>query len=209
MAIKTESKTPAWVDPAKVLEWEFKTPEKEGIISIHQMYEEATKLSMNWLLFYTWCYARTSGFMTKGMKNWDYGNFGGQYKTSREGIKDALSEFIKYPDTESMNEGKTCELLYSNIEQFCRGVIWNEPRPLPEPEKPKPPPPIPEPEKPKPDPEKPQDPKPENPSPGKPFPWLTVLVPVVVALLTVGSLFVPGWARVVIDVVIKLLSGLS
>jgi hypothetical protein len=66
-----------------------------------------------------------------------------------------------------------------------------------------PPPPQPDPA---PDPAKPQ---PEKPGGRSAFPWGKLIIPAVIALLTAGTLFVPGWAKVIIDVVIKLLSGLA
>lgn len=207
--MRTDTVVPEYVDHMKVFEWTEKTPIREGIITIFVLREEATKQQRNWLLFFCWCYARTQGFTNKCMRNWDYGNFGGVYKTSREGVRDALSEFIKYEETEAMAEQVEMEKLYKEIGLFCQGVIWTEPHPLPEPEKPKPeplppPPSQPEPEKPKPEPEKPSE-----PGSGSAFPWGKLLIPALIALLTAATLFVPGWAKVVIDVVIKLLSGLA
>jgi hypothetical protein len=204
--MRTDTVVPEYVDHMKVFEWTEKTPIREGIITIFVLREEATKQQRNWLLFFCWSYARTQGFTNKCMRNWDYGNFGGVYKTSREGVRDALSEFIKYEDTEAMAEQVEMEKLYKEICLFCQGVIWTEPHPLPEPEKPKPEPlPPPSQPDPAPDPEKPQ---PEKPG-GSAFPWGKLLIPAVIALLTAGTLFVPGWAKVIIDVVIKLLSGLA
>jgi hypothetical protein len=100
-----------------------------------------------------------------------------------------------------MAEQVEMEKLYKEICLFCQGVIWTEPHPLPEPEKPKPeplPPPATEPEKP-----------PEAPGSGSAFPWVKVLIPVLLALSAVGSLFLPGWAKLIIDVFVKILSGLS
>jgi hypothetical protein len=94
----------------------------------------------------------------------------------------------------------------------CAGLrlVNPEPEPVkqtakPEP-KPKPVPPPPSQPDPAPDPEKPQ---PEKPGGGSAFPWGKLLIPAVIAILTAGTLFVPGWAKVIIDVVIKLLSGLA
>jgi hypothetical protein len=206
--MKTDSIVPEFVDHMKVFEWTEKTPLREGIISIFTMYEEAKKQKKNWLLFFCWCYARTQGFTNKCMRNWDYGNFGGIFKTNREGVRDALSEYIKYDDTSLMSEQIEVEKLYGEILAFCQGVVWTPPKPLPEPEKPKPeplppPPPATEPEKPTP--EKP----PEAPGSGSAFPWVKVLIPVLLALSAVGSLFLPGWAKLIIDVFVKILSGLS
>jgi hypothetical protein len=206
IAMRTDTVVPDYIDHMKVFEWTEQTPIREGIITIFVLREEATKQQRNWLLFFCWCYARTQGFTNKCMRNWDYGNFGGVYKTSREGVRDALSEFIKYEETEAMAEQVEIEKLYKEISLFCQGVIWTEPHPLPEPEKPKPeplPPPPSQPE-PKPEPEKPSD-----PGSGSAFPWGKLLIPAVIALLTAGTLFVPGWAKVIIDVLIRLLSGLS
>jgi hypothetical protein len=206
MPKQTKSEVPEWVDPMKVLEWTFESIEKEGVISTHQVFEEASKLKYNWLLFYCWCYVRTSGFTTQGMKHWDYGNFGGKFKTSRDGVKDALSEFIKYPDTGMMNEGRAVEILYDRIEAFCRGVVWTEPKPLPKP--PEPPQPKPQPPAPKPDEPAPSEPgTPQKPPSSGGFNW-KIIVPIAIAVLTVGSMFVPGWAKIAIDILIKLLNGL-
>jgi hypothetical protein len=145
------------------------------------------------------------------MRNWDYGNFGGVYKTSREGVRDALSEFIKYEDTQAMAEQVEIEKLYKEISLFCEGIIWNEPHPLPEPQKPEPKPePLPPPPSkpdPAPDPEKPipEKPKPEP----KPFPWGRLIIPGIIAVLTAATWFVPGWAKVMIDMVVKILTGLT
>lgn len=204
--MKTNSEVPKWVDASKVLDWEGTTPIHEGIISIQQMIEESKKLC-NWLLFYCWCYARTNGFTNKCMHDWDYGNFGGKYKTSRDGVKDALSEFIKYDDTAMLAEQAEVEKLYNTIEAYCRGVIWNDPHPLPEPPKPEPKPPeLPKPE-PKPDPQ----PEPKPTEPKKPFPWLTIakiLVPIIGAVLTLGGLFLPGWAKTILDVILHILKSM-
>lgn len=213
----TKSEVPTWVDPMKVLEWTFNTTEKEGLISIHQVFEEASKVKYNWLLFFAWIYARTSGFTTKGMRDWDYGNFGGKFKTSRDGIKDALSEFVKYDNTEQMNEGTLTVLIYDRVEAFCRGVVYDEPTPLPIPPPAPKPEPIPEPipvpqpaPQPIPGPSIPTPSEPEKPpqKPSKPFSWAKIILPILVVVLTVGSYFVPGWAKVILDMAIKALSGL-
>lgn len=210
-AYKTKSDVPAWVDPMKVLEWTFDTTEKEGVISIHQVFEEASKVKYNWLLFFAWVYARTSGFTTKGMRDWDYGNFGGKFKTSRDGIKDALSEFVKYDSTEQMNEGTLTMMIYDRVEAFCRGIVYDVPTPLPIPEpKPEPipePPPVQEP-KPKPNEPTPTEPGNEPQKPSKPFSWAKIVLPLLALLLTVGGYFVPGWAKVIFDMASKVLSGL-
>jgi hypothetical protein len=210
---KTKSDVPAWVDPMKVLEWTFDTTEKEGVISIHQVFEEASKVKYNWLLFFAWIYARTSGFTTKGMRDWDYGNFGGKFKTSRDGIKDALSEFVKYDDTEQMNEGSLTVKIYDRAEAFCRGVVYDNPTPLPIPVPTPEPVPIPEPKpepKPEPAPDEPIPAKPEKEpqKPSKPLSWGKVVLGLLVVGLTVGSYFVPGWAKVILDMAVKVLSGL-
>lgn len=199
--IKTNSVVSSYVDPAKVLEWEFKTPENEGIISIQQMYEEANSIKYNWLLFYAWCYVRTGFFRSAGMKNWDYGNLGFAYKSSRDGIKDALSEFIKHEDTSTMPEKEDVERIYLFIDSFCMDLVWKEPKPLPKPD----PAPVPKPEEPK-----PEEPKPEEPTgTQKSFPWLKILVPLIAGGLAIASLFVPGWAKILLDVILKIVNGLG
>jgi hypothetical protein len=190
----THEKVGAWVDPQKVLEWEGSTPIHEGIISINQMLEEAEKLC-SWLLFYSWCYARTQGFTNKCMRDWDYGNFGGKYKTSRGGIKDALSEFIKYSDTSELAEQKEVEKLYGEIDAYCKGVVWSEPHPLPEPQ--------PEP--------KPEPDEPSEDGHSQPFNWvksLKILAPILATVRTLGGMFLPGWAKTIIDMILKVISGI-
>jgi hypothetical protein len=203
--MKTNLEVPAWVDGMKVLDWEGQSPVREGIISIEVLRQESSKYC-NWLLFYCWCYARTQGFTNKCMKNWDFGNFGGNFKTSRDGVKDALSEFIKFDDTALLEEQTEVEKLYAEIEAFCRGVIYTEPKPLPVPE---PTPVPPQPEKPKPEPE----PTPEDPSqPQAPFgwkKWLKILGPILAGVLTLGGLFLPGWAKTVLDILIKLINSVT
>jgi hypothetical protein len=205
--MKTNLEVPAWVDGLKVLDWEGQTPLREGIISIEVLKQEASKYC-NWLVFYCWCYARTQGFTNKCMKNWDFGNFGGNFKTSRDGVKDALSEFIKFEDTALLEEQAEVEKLYAEIEAFCRGVIYTEPKPLPKPE-PEPIPVPPQPEKPKPD----TEPSPSEPSqPGAPSDWkkwLKILGPILAGVLTLGGLFLPGWAKVVLDILVKLINGIA
>jgi hypothetical protein len=204
----TKTNTPPWIDSKKVLEWTFETPHKEGIISIAQMSDEATQIKHDWLLFYCWSYVRTSGFTTLGMKHWDYGNFGGQYKTSRDGVRDALSEFIKFDSTEQMNEGVAVCDLYEQISAYCQGIVWTEPKPLPEPPKPEPlPPPPPAPREPSPKPEDPATPdKPEKSVDWKK--WLKILLPIIALGGTLGGLFLPGWAKAVLDTVLKVLNSL-
>ncbi len=202
--MKTNLEVPAWVDGMKVLDWEGQSPVREGIISIEVLKQEASKYC-NWLLFYCWCYARTQGFTNKCMKNWDFGNFGGNFKTSRDGAKDALSEFIKFEDTSMLEEQAEVEKLYNEIEAFCRGVVWTDPKPLPKPD-PIPVPPVPE--KPKPEPE----PAPEDPSSQAPFDWkkwLKILGPILATVLTLGGLFLPGWAKVILDMLIKIIGNVA
>ena len=203
--MKTNVPVPAWVDVMKVLDWEGVTPLHEGIISIETLRQEANAIT-NWLLFYAWCYARTQGFTNKCMKNWDFGCYGGKYKTCREGVKDALSEFIKYDDTALLAEQVEVEKLYNEIEAFCRGVIWTEPHPLPEKPKPEP---LPEP---KPEEPQPEEPKPYVPSTGSSFDWKKVAkiaLPILGLLGTFGGLFLPGWAKVALDFVMKILQGIA
>jgi len=209
--MKTNVTVPAWVDGMKVLDWEGETPLHEGIISIEVLRQEATK-HCNWLLFYCWCYARTQGFTNKCMKKWDFGCFGGEYKTSRDGVRDALSEFIKYEDTAMLAEQAEVEKLYNEIEAFCRGVIWTEPHPLPEKPKPEPKPPEPVPEEPKPHEPKPEEPKPDTPNTGSGLDWkkiAKIALPILGLLAAVGGMFLPGWAKTVLDYLMKILQGLA
>ncbi len=205
--MKTKGKVPEWVDNMKVFEWEQETPLHEGIISIQQMCDEASKYC-NWLMFYSYCYARTQGFTNKCMKNWDYANFGGVFKTSRDGIKDALSEFVKFEDTQEIAEQTEIEKIYNDVEAFCRGVVWTEPDPLPplpEPQKPPTPPPV-EP--------KPEEPKPQDPpsDPGTPFDWkkwVKIILPILGVAATIGGFFMPGWAKTILQMLIEVLKGLG
>lgn len=204
--MRTTGEVPAWVLPSKVLDWMLDvTPLREGIMTVTTLQEEAQKHG-NWLLFFCWTYARTQGFTNKCMKHWDFGNFGGQYATSRDGIRDALSEFIKFEDTSLLAEQAEVEKLYNEIEAYCRGVIYTEPHPLPEPPKPEPP-------KPQPEPPKPEPPKPDEPNKPKPDfdwkKWLKILGPILAGVLTLGGFFLPGWAKTVLDILIKLISGIT
>ena len=203
--MKTTDKCPEWVKPAEVLDWMLDvTPLREGIMTVSTLKEVAER-HCNWLLFFCWTYARTQGFTNKCMKHWDFGNFGGVYETSRAGLQDALSEFIKFDDTAMIDEQVEVEKLYNEVEAYCRGVVYTEPQPLPRP--PKPEPPKPQPEEPKPEPE---EPKPSEP--GKPFDWkkwLKILGPILAGVLTLGSLFLPGWAKTVLDILIKLINGVT
>lgn len=200
--MQLRGKAPAHVDPMKVFEWEQVSAFREGIISVTVLAEEATKAGFNWLLFYCWCYARTQGFTNRCMRDWDLANFGGRYKTFRDGVKDALSEFLKYTDTEMLAEEKEVLKLYAEVEAFCRGVVWTEPAPLPVPT----PVPVPVPV-PTPAPVPVPAPAPEGPPAGKPF-WQSwkVLLGALSAAVAVASMFlpIPGW----VSAVIKLLLGL-
>jgi hypothetical protein len=209
--MKTNVAVPAWVDVMKILDWEGETPLHEGIISIETLRQEAYSLT-NWLLFYCWCYARTQGFTNKCMKDWDFGCYGGKYKTCRDGVRDALGEFLKYDDTSLLAEQVEVEKLYNEIEAFCRGVIWTEPHPLPEKPKPEPKPPEPVPEEPKPQEPKPEEPKPDTPNTGSGFDWKKVAkiaLPILGLLAAVGGMFLPGWAKTVLDYLMKILQGLA
>jgi hypothetical protein len=205
--MKINEVLPSHVDIYKVLEWETSSETTEGIISIETVRQECEK-RCNWLLFYAWCYSRTQGFTNKCMKNWDFGCFGGQFKTCREGVKDALSEFIKYEGTEQLAEQVEVEKLYAEIEAFCRGVIWTDPDPLP-PQQPAP--------APLPEPEQPQEPTQENGAssekkePQTPTNWkkiAKIVLPILGLLATFGGVFLPGWAKIAIDSVMKIIEGI-
>jgi hypothetical protein len=201
--MKINEPVPSIVDISKMLNWEEASPLKEGIMSIETIRQEC-KGYCNFVLFYCWCYARTQGFTNKCMKNWDFGNFGGMFKTSRDGIKDALSEFLRYEDTSLLAEQAEVEKLYKEIIDFCGGIVWTEP------DIPVPPKPEPKPEEPKPPvPPKPEEPKPEEPK--APFNWAWAkwaAVALGVVSGTVG-IFLPKYVTVIIDFIAKALNLLS
>jgi hypothetical protein len=159
----------------------------------------ATKI--NWVLFYCWCYVRTDKFHSQGWyKNWDAGRLGNKYATSSEGIRDALSEFVKFEDTELMEDEAEVTVLYKKICDFCAGIVY---QPVPEPPKPPPPPPP----KPTPEPEPQPDPKPESPTNWKGI--LKIAGPILLAILGAASLVlpVPGWIKVVLEMILKAFGG--
>jgi hypothetical protein len=198
----TRAKVPDYVTVEKVFEWTMKTPFNEGVMSIHNIYEIASKVGLNWLLVYSWCYVRTEGFRHECMKRWDYGNLGGNYATSRDGVQEAVVEFLKFHDTSLLEQERETLDIYEACRAFCASYEHDKPKPLPEPPKPPPPPPPPPP--PKPEPEPTPEPTP-TPTPGKLGLWW---IPIIIGALSIGSLFVPGWAKIIIDVIIKVLEGL-
>ena len=189
---------PSTVTYPKMFEWTQQTPFQEGV-HIISYFQQATP-HCNWVILYCWAYVRTKGFTDPCMKRWDLLNLGDNNATYSDGVKVATAELLKYPDTSMMDEQEEVEKLYKEICEFCAGIIYTPPPELPKPK----PEPIPEPPPPK-----PEEPKPEEP--GKPFSWgfLKWLLPALGALATVGSLFLPGWAKTLIDVILKVLSGLS
>ena len=163
--LKVHGKVSSVVDNKKVLEWTFKSPANEGIISIATMFIEAEYRKIDALLFYCWCYVRTQNFRNPCMKQWDYGNIGGNYATSRDGINAALNELDKYEDSSMMNEQDEVEKLYCEIFAFCQGVIYTPvPTPKPVPGKPN---------EPKPAPVPPKEPEPTIPPTGDSGSWLS------------------------------------
>ena len=130
-------KTMTW---QKVSEWIQATPANEGVHLVSTFWMMAEALKINPLLFYVWCYVRTSGFRDKcWYQNWDAANLGGKFKTSTDGIKDALSEFLKYDDTSQFTEEDQMLSLYNECVKFGDGIVYDEPTPLPVP----PPAPVP------------------------------------------------------------------
>ncbi len=196
-----EIPVPASVTPMKVYDWTVSTAEREGFV-LGGVFQDVSGSFCNWILFYAWCYARTNGFTNENILYWDVANKGRKFETHKEGCQDALCEFLAFRSTEEMPEKAETERIYAEIIAFCEGNIYDKPKPLPIPPKPEP---IPEPQ---PEP-KPEEPKPNEP--GKPFNWgwLKWALPIIGALAAAGSMFLPGWAKLIVDVILKLLNGLS
>ncbi|UOF77061.1 procyclic acidic repetitive protein (parP) [Caudoviricetes sp.] len=213
MAILVHGKVSGYVNSNKVLEWEMQSPANEGIISIAQMQQESEYYNINFLLFYCWCYVRTKNFRDPCMKNWDYGNIGGRYETSRAGIKAALGELDKYESTLMMAEQEAVEKLYKQIDDFCNGIIYTPPKPPPEPPKPEPiPEPTPKPEpKPEPTPEPEPTPKPDVPSKSwkDKFKWIGKIAGILAGILGVISMFIPGVPSIVWETIKMILKSIA
>lgn len=195
--MKIKEKAPEFVNATKVYEWNESTQYREQVFP--DEFEEIGKKYCNWLLFYCWCYVRTQGFTNKAMKNWDVGNYGGKYKNLRDGIADALSEFIKFNDTEEIQEQKAIEKIYQEIVFFCQGIIYNKPNPLPETETKPPIPPIPPIPKPVPAP---------IPAPQKKV-SKSLILSILVILSTIGGFIFPAWLQQLLDAIIAIIRGVS
>jgi hypothetical protein len=195
--MKIKGKVPEYITARKVYEWNEETTLREQVFP--EEFEEIVEKYCNWLLFYSWCYAKTQGFTNKCMKNWDVSNFGGKFKTLHDGIVDALSEFLKYESTEMLAEQKEVEKIYAEIDSFCKGVVYNEPNPLPPIEEPKPIPPKPHVE------QKPNEPsKPSLPSK---IPWGKILIAIVTVAVSVGSAIMPAWLAAILKLILSAFGG--
>lgn len=202
-----KSQVPEYVSWAKVGKWIDATDFNEGVHLVTAFNLIAEK-SCNWALFYSWCYVRTLGFRDPcWMNSWDAGKTGKVYETSKDGIVDALNQFLTFGDTEKMPDEARVLLIYRDILEHCEGVVF-EPTPIP--------PPVQEPEKPKPEPVPepvPAEPKPEpkpGPTEGSPIGEVfAFLLPIALTLWrTVGSFLpLPKWVHTVVEIFLKLIGG--
>jgi hypothetical protein len=202
--MKVKSEVPSIVVWSKLSEWVDHTPYNEGIHLVSTFCLEAEK-HCNWVLFYVWCYVRTEGFRNKcWYDNWDACNCGKKFPTSKAGIQNALAEFIKLETTSVMPEETTVLLVYQEVLEFCEGIVYEVPTPLPPvetvPTKPQEPTPKPDPV-PKPVPE-----KDDGMSIGDIF---EILIPIALTLWkTVGSFLpLPKWVHTVVELVLRALGG--
>jgi hypothetical protein len=204
--MQTKEPVPSYVTPAKVLEWTFDTPRPEGVHIVNTFKQECVEI--NWLLFYCWCYSRTNGFLDECCKEWDYGKLGEQYESSRDGIRDALSEFLKYDDTDLLENKEEVEKLYFDCCVWCESEVH---KPVPEPEKPPVPVPAPVPEPPAPIPEPTPEPTKPPPQAGG-FDWRALLkigLPILKGIVAVAGAFLPGWVKIILDIVLKVADNIS
>lgn len=123
--MKFSEPVPSNINTTVMLDWEAYSPTNEGIVPLYYLMEIA-KPKTNWLLFYAWCYVRTNAFRNSGMMHWDFGNLGNQYASSRDGIRDALNEYLKMNCTEQMpiKEKEGVESIYHAIIDFAKGVKY-------------------------------------------------------------------------------------
>jgi hypothetical protein len=195
--MRTDLPVPKTMTWQKVSEWIQATPAKEGVHLVSTFWMMAEALKINPLLFYVWCYSRTNGFRDKcWCQNWDAANLGGKFKTSTDGIKDALSEFLKYDDTSQFTEEDQMLSLYNECVKFGDGIVYDEPNPLPVP------PQLPPAEEPKPQ---------EPPSSGgfnykKILSWLGVIGGIAGAVIVFVPL--PPGVKTVVMLIINALKGL-
>jgi hypothetical protein len=190
------STVPDYVDTAKLLRWEEQSKPIEGMVFAETMKQECVAQGINWLLFYCWCYVSTQAFRNPCLKNWDIAYIGGNFRTFREGVKEAVSEILKYENTAMFAQQKEIESLYESIDAFCKGVVWTEPKPPVEPTKP--------PTKP----DKPEEPQQsDEPKKSSPLAWLKIAVPLLVVAGFVAKMFLPGSVGAIIDMVLKALQA--
>jgi hypothetical protein len=159
------------------------------MVLVETMKQECLAQGINWLLFYCWCYVSTQAFRNPCLKNWDVANIGGNFRTFREGVKEACGELLKYENTAMLAQQKEIESLYETIDAFCKGVVWTEPKPPQKPDKP----------------EEPQ--QPTEPNKSSPLAWLKVAVPLLVVAGFVAKMFLPGSVGVIIDMVLRALQA--
>jgi hypothetical protein len=113
----------------------------------------------------------------------------------------ALNEFLKFKDTSEMQEETRVLLTYGDILEFCSGTVYS-PTPLPPADKPEVPP-----EKEQPVPETPPEKEKENPTNWKGI--LKIAGPILLVILGAVSLVlpVPGWIKVVLEMILKAFGG--
>lgn len=196
---------PVYADSKEVFEWVFKTEIQEGTHLVFSFirYQE----NMNWLLLYAWCYVRTKGFTDECMRRWDIANIGGNYESYEKGLQNAAAEFLKYDDTSMLQEEEEVLKIYEQIENFCKDFSFDPPQPIPEPPKPQPQP-MPQPPQPMPEPPEPPKPPEKPPEAPKKFPWSSIILSILTIAQTALSIFLPGWAKILLSLFIKIFESL-
>lgn len=195
----TNIPVPKTVSYSKIFEWTQKTELDEGVHLIAPFME--ANPYCNWVLLYAWCYVRTAGFRDPCMKRWDLLNLGENNETYSLGVQAAINEMLKYPNTDLMAEKDEVEKIYKEICDFCEGIVYTPPKPLPKPPAPEP---IPVP----PNPDEPSTPT----EPGKPTNWtgiIKVAGPILLAILTVaGFIFpIPSFVKTILELILKAFGG--
>lgn len=200
----TNCPVPSSVSYSKIYKWTEVTELDEGVHLI-ATFMTASKYC-NWVLLYSWCYVRTHGFRDPCMKNWDLLNMGENNETYALGVQSATAEFLKYPDTDMLEEKTEVEKIYKEICDYCAGVVYTPPKPLPNK-----PDPIPDPIPPD-----PVDPTPDTPTgpvePSKPTNWKSIMKiagPILLAIVTAAGFFlpIPGWVKTVLGIILKAFGG--
>jgi hypothetical protein len=196
MAIAIASKPPPICTTDRTIRFfQTKYPRYLPLIVYHQVAGDAYKV--NWLLLHCWGVIRSDFGTSKVYNdNLDIFALGGRFATYRDAVNSGASEFKKFVDTKMVQEQNELESMYAACIEFCKKLP--EPNPVPPPPEPKPEPaPVPKP-----------TPRPEPQPPKSNWKWIKVLLPILITIATIGSLFLPGWAKTILDVIIKMLESI-